>query len=179
MDQVEQPSNPLMETAEDFQPFDPRWITVERIGGAIAWAMLLMMFIGILIAVGVGTGGATVWFFLCLAVGIVALGWLAWLQWQFPVWQHERSGWRMAECGLEIRKGVWFRSELTIPKARVQHTDVSQGPLLRRYDLAKLIVHTAGTKEASIEIPGLRHATACQLRDQLIQDSERGKKDVV
>ena len=50
----------------------------------------------------------------------------------------------------------------------MQHTDVSQGPLERRFGLATLVVHTAGTAHASVELPGLQHAVAIEVRDFLV-----------
>ena len=77
--------------------------------------------------------------------------------------------WLAAPDRIEVRKGVWWRSAVTIPSRRVQHTDVAQGPLMRRHGIATLVVHTAGTRYATVEIPGLLHATATSLRDFLIR----------
>ena len=64
-----------------------------------------------------------------------------------------------------------------MPLARVQHTDVHQGPLMRRFGLAKLIVHTAGTENSAVELNGLSFATAQRLRDALVEN--RGDIDGV
>jgi membrane protein YdbS with pleckstrin-like domain len=55
--------------------------------------------------------------------------------------------------GLEIRRGVFWRSVVNVPRSRVQHTDVSQGPLERSYGLGTLIVYTAGTDHAQVNSP--------------------------
>ena len=54
---------------------------------------------------------------------------------------------------------IW-RSITHVPRSRVQHTDVSQGPLERRYGLGTLIVYTAGTDHARVSLPGLAWDTA-------------------
>ena len=77
---------------------------------------------------------------------------------------------------MSIRRGVVWRSEISVPRSRVQHTDVSQGPLQRRFGLATLILHTAGTHHASVSLAGLPHAAALAIRDYLI---EGGAGDVV
>ena len=64
-----------------------------------------------------------------------------------------------------------------MPLARVQHTDVSQGPFQRQFELGTVTVHTAGTQNASVALSGLTHSVALQLRDQLI--AQRDSKDVV
>lgn len=175
----EDPYSPKGEPHDDFQRFDPRWIQVERISAGIVWLILFGLSLIPLTLFGIWLGGFSLWLVLaCLATLGLLLA-LGWFMAMLPVWQHERSGWRLTQQGLEIRMGLWWRRELSVPKARVQHTDVSQGPLLRKYQLAKLIVHTAGTTNASVEFPGLSYETACRLRDQLVLESQRGKKDVV
>lgn len=69
--------------------------------------------------------------------------------------------------GLFIYQGVLWRKKIVVPLNRVQHTDVLQGPLERQYDLAQLTVHTAGTRNASIKLPGISHEKAEQLRESL------------
>ena len=55
-----------------------------------------------------------------------------------------------------------------MPRSRIQHTDVTQGPYERRFGLATLVVYTAGTENASIPIEGLGHETALAFRDALL-----------
>ena len=71
--------------------------------------------------------------------------------------------------------GIFWRSETFVPRTRVQHTDVVQGPLQRLFELATLIVHTAGTQDASVGLGGLSYETALPIRDFLIGgDEEEG-----
>ncbi|MFN7551785.1 MAG: PH domain-containing protein [Pseudomonadota bacterium] len=75
---------------------------------------------------------------------------------------------RLLLDGLWIERGVYWRRETFVPRARVQHTDVNQGPLARRFGIAGLKVFTAGTHAAGIEVDGLAHADALALRDRLL-----------
>jgi membrane protein YdbS with pleckstrin-like domain len=75
---------------------------------------------------------------------------------------------RLLLDGLWIERGVYWRRETFVPRARVQHTDVNQGPLARRYGIAELKVFTAGAQVAEIEVDGLAHADALALRDSLL-----------
>ncbi|MEO6066290.1 MAG: PH domain-containing protein [Lysobacterales bacterium] len=70
--------------------------------------------------------------------------------------------------GLRYRHGVWWQSEVFIPSARVQHTEVNQGPLARRYGIGKLKVFTAAVQLGALEIDGLAYADAVLLRDRLL-----------
>lgn len=111
-------------------------------------------------------------------IGAVILGWavlgglLAFFAHVHPRWAYERTRWGLTEEGFEIRRGIIWRHQIAIPAARVQHVDVSQGPLQRVYQLGKLTIHTAGTANASVELSGLEHSVALKLRDDLIRQKE-------
>jgi uncharacterized protein len=160
-----------------FQPLDPAYLTVERIAGWIFTCIVLAAgLVGLCIAF-FSFGPTHIGFAITTAVYLLVGGLLVWFTHFFPAKKLARYRWRLTDAGLEIHRGVWWRSEISIPRARVQHTDVQQGPLLRKYDIAKLIIHTAGTENASIELEGLKFATAQRLRDALVEN--RGTVDGV
>jgi membrane protein YdbS with pleckstrin-like domain len=80
---------------------------------------------------------------------------------------YKHFSYAMNEFGLYIHRGVFWRRNIIIPRNRVQHTDVMQGPIERRYELAELTVHTAGTRNASVKLPGILHSDAEKLRESL------------
>jgi membrane protein YdbS with pleckstrin-like domain len=82
--------------------------------------------------------------------------------------RYRHVAYRVDDNGLEIRRGVVWRRILTVPRSRIQHTDVSQGPLERERGLATLVVHTAGTDYERIELDGLARPEALRLRDLLL-----------
>ena len=51
---------------------------------------------------------------------------------------------RLTTQALEVRKGVFFRSEATIPLNRITDVRLHDGPLMRHYGLRGLKVETAG-----------------------------------
>lgn len=75
---------------------------------------------------------------------------------------------RLLSDGLWVDRGVWWRSEVFVPRSRIQHTEVQQGPIARRYGVASLKVFTAGASHGEIEIDGLIHADAVWLRDEML-----------
>lgn len=87
--------------------------------------------------------------------------------WPCRTFRHTR--WGLDESGLEIHKGVLWRHRIVVPMSRVQHADVSQGPLQRSFGLGTLTVHTAGTSNASVDLAGLDHAVALRMRDQIVR----------
>lgn len=74
----------------------------------------------------------------------------------------------LLDAGLRIHKGVFWQQQHTVPRNRVQHIDITTGPLERRYELSKLVLHTAGTRNASVTLPGLLQDDAAALRQELI-----------
>lgn len=150
----------------DFRPLDPRVISLWRVSNLIGFAVMsLMMLVG---GVVVGLAEPSAWLWVLLA-WIVFAAWGAW----FSLWRPSRLyrswGYRIDAKVLETRSGLLFQVTQLLPLSRLQHVDLHRGPLERAFGLASLIMHTAGTHEARITIPGLDAAEAVRLRDQLIE----------
>jgi len=151
---------------------DPRAVEVQRIGGSIAAAVVaLATLIGVLSALLAATNtmiqgllwlGA--WILVSAASGLMALLW--------PPVRYRHISYRVDDKGIQIRKGVWWKSTVSVPHSRVQHTDVQQGPIERSFGLATLIIHTAGTQHAAIPLSGLSHDIALGIRDHLLEDED-------
>jgi len=107
-----------------------------------------------------------------LTVGLVALSVALLLGYKWPELRHRHLRYRVDESGVRIRQGVLWRKVISIPTSRVQHTDVSQGPVQRHYEIATLTVYTAGTDGAMIALSGLEHGVARRLRDHLLPDHQ-------
>ena len=71
----------------------------------------------------------------------------------------------MNEDELHIRHGLWTRVSTTVPFGRVQHIDLAQGPIERQFGVATLILHTAGTRNSAVALPGLETSEAGRMRD--------------
>jgi membrane protein YdbS with pleckstrin-like domain len=97
--------------------------------------------------------------------GVAALAWHAH---RWPAIDFRHASYRIDDRSLEIRRGVFWRTVITVPRSRVQHTDVSQGPLERRFGLGTLVVYTAGTDHARVSLGGLEHARALRIREHLL-----------
>ncbi|MGE3889006.1 MAG: PH domain-containing protein [Vicinamibacterales bacterium] len=152
----------------DARELDPRFIPQQRLVGrltAVAFTgpSLIVLLIVLAAADDLPTWGR-------VALGVLWLALIAGL-----VWHAERWPARVYACtryaldadGLVIQRGVYWRSVTYVPRSRVQHTDVSQGPLERHYGLGTLVVYTAGTNHARVSLPGLAHEVAMALRDDL------------
>ena len=89
-----------------------------------------------------------------------------------PAVDHDHRSYRIDEGGIEIRRGVWGRNVIHVPRSRLQHTDVSQGPVERGFGLATLHVFTAGTNYSEVALGGLAYETAMTIRDHLLTGTD-------
>lgn len=102
-----------------------------------------------------------------IGLELIAVGVIYFLIFLYQGAAYRHFGYAMDDFGLYINRGVFWRRKIIVPRNRVQHTDVMQGPIERRYHLAELIVHTAGTRNASVKLPGILHKDAETLRESL------------
>lgn len=159
------PSPPIADGVE--RSLDPRSITLHRIsGGIVAGAVALGLLAAVVIVLFMSIPA---WIKILAALAWVALApGLAWLAWRWPEIEHRRASYRVGARGIEIRRGVVWRKVINVPRSRVQHTDVSQGPLERAHGLGTLVLYTAGTHHARVDLSGLDHATALRIRDHFL-----------
>lgn len=84
-----------------------------------------------------------------------------------PVRRFRAWGYALGPEELVVRHGLLTRVETHVPLVRVQHVDVSQGPLERAFGVCRLILHTSGTANSRVLLPGLARATAESIRDEV------------
>ena len=148
---------------------DPASVTAARLAGAIGVAVASSSALAAVLVAGVATplGGLGAAVLAALVLALSAAGAAA--SWLWPAVRYRHIRYRLDAHGVTIRRGVVWRTVTSVPTSRVQHTDVSRGPLERYFDLATLVIHTAGTRDASVALSGLGHREAIALRDRLIE----------
>lgn len=77
------------------------------------------------------------------------------------------------ERDISYKSGWLWKSMTTIPFNRVQHCDIKQGILDRRFGLSKLTIYTAGGQNTDLEIPGLLPDTAEKLKAFILRSTEQ------
>ena len=156
---------------------DPRSVTVDRLGGWIVFGGFALAQLVALVMVAIFA--PTPLWVKAVLLGVVwpavAAG-LAWLAHQWPVVAHRHASYRVDDGGIEIKQGVIWRRIVNVPRSRIQHTDVSQGPIERSFGLGTLVIFTAGTEHARVQLHGLDHGVALRIRDHLL--SSGGGDDV-
>ncbi len=78
-----------------------------------------------------------------------------------------RLGYDMSEDRLRVARGFMWRTDTIVPFGRIQHIDVDQGLLDRGFDLATLVLHTAGTHNSTVSLPGLSETNAAAMREAI------------
>ncbi|MGH8178656.1 MAG: PH domain-containing protein [Steroidobacter sp.] len=145
------------------QSVDPATISVWR------WhALVTTLFFVFAAGVASFIEGQYFWPMAPVLVALIGFS-LSWF-WPPAAYRHLRFG--VDEAGIVIQHGVFFRSHIALPRVRIQHTDVSQGPLQRRFGVGTLKFYTAGSRHTRIELPGLTHAEAVELRDALLAEGK-------
>ncbi|GAA0322068.1 PH domain-containing protein [Bacillus carboniphilus] len=105
-----------------------------------------------------------VWFVLALFL-VIIIPKLRWRKWWYEVREQE----------IELQHGILIVKNTLVPMIRVQHVDTVQGPILKKYGLATIVISTAAT---SHEIPALAEEEAEQLRYSISRLARVAEEDV-
>jgi len=158
---------PAASTADEWRPLSPSARNVF-IGVAFAWTFIIALIPASIVLIA---NDDMPWlnFFVVLALAL-AIAVLAAII-AFNRWRN--TFWKLDEEALHVRRGkTWFK-HICVPRSRVQHLDFERGPLERRYGLATLVVHTAGSQERAVRQSGLMLGDAEYLRDVLVPKDRR------
>ncbi len=110
-----------------------------------------------------------------LIIGFVIGAWFGGWAWVFiliaPIldvlfawFDHRHQGWRVTEHLIIARSGYLNRRTHVVSRKKIQSITLRQGPILRRWDLAKVVIRVAGSR---VDLPLLATAEARHLVDTL------------
>ena len=150
------------------RPLDPRSIELARTKGLVASAVAAVIMLPLPLGSLATAGFTSVPTAVTAGVWLAATLLLLWTALAWPAVSHRHASYTLAPLGIEIRHGVIWRMVLNVPRSRVQHTDVAQGPLERRHGLGRLFVYTAGSSHARVVLHGLDYGVALRIRDFLL-----------
>ena len=141
---------------EELQRLHPDWLKVELGGNLLFFALLLVGWL-----VGSAVWGWPDWLSnLLFALWVVFLvaGWILIRK------NYQVSGYLLREHDITFRRGVLWRSDTTLPFNRLQHCEITQGPIEKWFGLATLKLYTAGGSSSDLAIPGLPMEDARRIR---------------
>jgi membrane protein YdbS with pleckstrin-like domain len=78
---------------------------------------------------------------------------------------YSHLGYRLTDRLLQVVRGWMFHTDTIVPFVRVQHIDVTRGPVDKIFGTSSLVVHTAGTHNSIVTVPGLAPDKAAEIRD--------------
>lgn len=78
---------------------------------------------------------------------------------------YSRLGYRLTPRMLQVVRGWLFHTDTVVPFVRVQHIDVKKGPVEKMFGVTTLVIHTAGTHNSIVTVPGLSPERAAEIRD--------------
>ena len=146
--------------AVEWQPLHPRYAREQQIVRGLAIVLIALGFSGIAMF-----RGPTFFPFAPIAiVGVLAAA--ALITW--PAIALPRCGYALRERDMVYRHGVIFRKVTTVPFNRIQHVEVSHGPIDRRFGIGTLKLYTAGGSGGDLSVGGLPTETAERLRDFIL-----------
>jgi uncharacterized protein len=146
-----------MDESDELTPLHPNHVKAMRVATLIAAVPFVIGALVLEVAGFLPTGVFIVPVLLAAALIVI----------RAPMRRYMARGYVMGEDRLRVVRGLWFRSDTVVPFGRVQHIDVHQGPLERAYGLATLTLHTAGSHNASVSLPGLADADARAMRETI------------
>lgn len=154
---------PTFETVE-FGMLDPSYARLVL--------LIALVVEGLLIGVGV-----TLWLLLEIPselreqstnIGAVALSAMALLD-LFCFKSARAIKYSIRDHDLVMKSGLFWQKEVIQPIRRIQHVELTRGPLEKRLGLAKIHLYSAGTSGATFTIPGLRLLTAARIRRYVLR----------
>jgi uncharacterized protein len=144
----------------DLQPVEPAYRNALRARAAAFWVPLFiaaLMFNAIVLALTPYSG---------LLPALVALIGLSAII-VAPERIYRRLGYAIDGRLLRTVRGWLFHTDTVVPFVRVQHIDVTRGPFDKMFGTATLVVHTAGTHNSVVTLPGLSPERAAEIREAI------------
>lgn len=146
-------------------------LTVWRLYGTIQSVIILI--------VAVGAGLLSYFFdwpaWIMIVVAVLVLLHAFFAIYLFPKIRWQRWRYEVREAEIELQHGLFIVNRTLIPMVRVQHVDTAEGPILRKYGLASIMISTAATNHS---IPALVTEEADELRNRISRFARVAKDDV-
>lgn len=166
-------SNGLLDTIQlpdlpedQFESIEPNWKKQQAIFGGLLIAFLS---IPVPIALYFVPDEPLDWMWYAGIGGLVTLL-LIWVI-IFPFLAYSKIGYRLRTHDISYKKGLIWRKLITISYNRIQHLEISQGPVQKSFGLATLQLFTAGGQTSDMEIEGLSEENARKLKDWVSKKS--------
>lgn len=145
---------------DDLQPVEPSYRNALRMRAVMFWVpvFLVALVADRLLLAETPFGGLPP-----LVIGLIGLSGIT----VAPDRIYRRLGYAIDRRLLRTVRGWLFHTDTVVPFVRVQHIDVTRGPVDKMFGTASLVVHTAGTHNSVVVLPGLSPGRAAEIRDTI------------
>jgi len=144
----------------DLQPVEPAYRNALRARAAFFWVPLFLAALAVNWAVLADSAFSSL---LPVVVGLAGLSAIM----VAPERIYRRLGYAIDGRLLRTVRGWLFHTDTVVPFVRVQHIDVTRGPFDKMFGTASLVVHTAGTHNSIVVLPGLSPDRAAEIREAI------------
>jgi len=144
----------------DLQPVEPAYRNALRARAAIFWVPVFLAALAANQMFPATTPFSGLLPALIGAVGLTAII-------VAPDRIYRRLGYAIDGRLLRTVRGWLFHIDTVVPFVRVQHIDVTRGPIDKLFGTASLVVHTAGTHNSIVVLPGLSPDRAAEIREAI------------
>ncbi|MDV3257766.1 MAG: PH domain-containing protein [Sphingomonas sp.] len=151
----------------DIQPVEPSYRNALRARAALFW---LPLFVAALVVNRMLLSDTSIAGLLPALVGLIGLSGII----VAPERIYRRLGYAINGRLLRTVRGWMFHVDTVVPFVRVQHIDVTRGPFDKMFGTATLVVHTAGTHNSIVVLPGLSPQRAAEIRDAIRSEIRAG-----
>lgn len=144
----------------DLQPVEPSYRNALRMQAAIFW---VPVFLVVVVLDRMLLADTSIGFLLPALIWLIGFSGIA----VAPERIYRRLGYAIDGRLLRTVRGWLFHVDTVVPFVRVQHIDVTRGPVDKMFGTASLVVHTAGTHNSVVVLPGLSPERAAEIRDAI------------
>ncbi len=156
----------------DYRPLAPAYRRVELIGTAFLFGVLFLGWV-VFYLFSQMEEQWPVWAALAVWVALFSFSmFLAWKRW-------EVAGYVLRDRDILHKKGIIFRTVTAIPFSRMQHCELSQGPIESAFGIATISIFTAGGSSSDLRLEGLQIVEAQRIREFITgKISERQEEEL-
>jgi len=138
------------------------YFTAKLLGTVIFW-----LFVILIVGAGIFIRDENIPFNLEI-IGPVAIGMIVIFRLTTLYLGFKRKKYALREKDILYQSGLFWRSNTVIPFNRIQHAEVTQGPIERLFNLSVLRIFTAGGSSSDINIPGIQPQTANDIKEFIL-----------
>jgi uncharacterized protein len=142
----------------DFKAMDKRYAKIKFVENLLFWCLILLAMVIAILVVDAEIPG---WFFaLTLSMMVLTTA--------YSYYAAMALGYCLRDKDILYKKGLFWKSQTGVSFKRIQHIDLSHGPIERKFNLATIKFFTAGGAHVDLKMSGLARIDAEKLRSHIL-----------